>query len=56
MALLGGKRIHLVIGDSRIAEIGDMVKRKGDLKEHIEFKMCKGATLAEISEEAVEHL
>ena len=56
MALLGGKRIHLVIGDSRVAGIGDIVTRKGGANEHVEFKLCKGATFSELAEVAEGHL
>ena len=48
--------MHLVVGDSRIAGIGDLIKEKGGAVELIEFKMCKGANLERLAEEAVGHL
>ena len=56
MALLGGKRIHLVISDSRIAGIGDLVKAKGGYNEIIEFRMRKGANLDRMADVAIGHL
>ena len=56
MALLGGKRIHLVIGDIRIAGIGDIIKGNGGANEHIELKKCMGASLGVMVDEAMRHL
>ena len=54
--LVGGKRLHLVISDSRIAGIGDLVKGKGSHKEEIEFRMRKGASFGEMADSAIKHL
>ena len=56
MALLGGKRLHLVISDSRVIGIGDVVKRKGNQNELIEFRMCKIASFGERVDVAMSHL
>ena len=56
MALLGRKRLHLVISDSRVAGIGDLIKKKGVQNELIEFRMRKGASLGELADTATTHL
>ena len=56
MALLGGKRIHLAITDSRGSGLKEKVRSSSALKELFETKICKGATLATMVEEAENHL
>ena len=56
MARLGGKRIHLLITDSRGAGLGDLVCRSGKLTEHFEVKVCRGATLGQMVNIATKHL
>ena len=56
MALLGGKRLHLVISDSRITGIRDVVKRKGNQNELIEFRMGKSASFGELVDVAMSNL
>ena len=56
MATLGGKRIHLVVTDSRGAGLGDLVRESKELKEHFEVKICRGASLGELADETTSHL
>ena len=56
MALLGGKRLHLILTDSRGSGVEDKMKEIGTMKELVEFRICKGATLFELADEAEKHL
>ena len=48
--------MHLLITDSRGAELGDLVRNSGKLNEHFEVRICKGATLAQLCDIATSHL
>ena len=56
MALLGGKRLHLLITDSRGVGLKEKVRGSRNLNELFETKICKGASLDIMVEEAVGHL
>ena len=56
MATLGGKRIHLLITDSRGTGLEDIVRNSGKLTEHFEVKVCRGATLSQMVNIASRHL
>ena len=56
MATLGGKRIHLLITDSRGTGLGDLVRKGNPAQEHFEVKVCRGATINEMVDEASRHL
>ena len=56
MARLGCKHIDLVIMDSRGTGVEGIIRNIGALNEHFEFKVCKGATLAELVDATETHL
>ena len=56
MVTLGGKRIHLLITDSRGTGLGDLVRASMAITEHFEVKICNGATLVEMADEASRYL
>ena len=56
MALLGSKRLHLIIIDSRGKGLGDLLKTRNKSGELFDLIVREGATLFDLVEVAVKHL
>ena len=56
MALLGGKRLHLILTDSRAAGVEDLIRKAKAVRELVEFRVCKGAKFLDLADEAEQHL
>ena len=56
MALLGGRRIHLIITDSRGKGLGDLIKSRNASGEPFDILVREGATLFNLVEATASHL
>ena len=56
MAMLGSKRIHYALTDSRGKGVMELIEGRGDLGECFDLQICEGATLGDLTDYAIEYL